>query len=635
MCLAAFVTACGGGGSSAPAPAPPPAPTVQAVDDPFTLPAGTPSDLAVLVNDSVTGGTATVSVATNPAHGQVTVQGTTLRYAPDAGFYGTDQFSYRVDVGAASSTATVKLTVEAELTLSGSLKPAPTTPTDVIAQVGDRQFKASVDAGGRYLVQIKSARADSLVTLTSQGTAAEARLAMASAVSDFGTLFARNSPRLDDTQWPSLRLDVLTTARYGLLLQTGMPTNGTGLRAALRRQDPDDLFNLVMQLRHLFEENGALPAGMGTTLDYLRSATALAGTPYLWQAGSKVYLSPTADAFAAAEAPTVASTGRRLIIAQRLFSLAPDGQATVQAYDSATVYPGRWTRDGDTLRVKLDGPRPPAGSVIWYPEYRLRSVRGTDDQPSAQLMLDADVDPNCARMSPACVGYTLGWRPYTSFDLERDRLPLRAEDFAASQRWAGLIAEADASTALCLCRAREVSFGAALELPGFTGQLVEGQLLLRAGNLTHRYTRLRQDADGLELWLVELEQNGTRVKAKLIPVVKAADVTLNATSATRRWFAPNLPQQHDPLHWSGNESWWQADGKVISIDHYNGKPYATSTWTLSGDGREVTRLTEDGFIYRYRLVAAPSGSYLALVSPSTYSDGTTYLVRLRDLGPIN
>lgn len=630
-----MLAACGGGGS-APAPTPaPPAPTVQAIDDSFSLPAGAAADLAVLNNDTVSGATASLTVATSPAHGKVTVQGSTLRYTPDAGYYGDDQFSYRADVGAASSAATVKLTVEAELTLSGSLKPAPATPTEVIAQVGDRQFKAAVDAGGRYLVQIKSARADSLVTLTSQSTATEARLALASAVSDFGTLFARNSPRLDDTQWPSLRLDLLTTARYGLLLQTGMPASGTGLRAALRGQDPDDLFNLVMQLRYLFEENGALPAGMGTTLDYLRSATALAGTAYVWSSGSKVYLSPTVDAFATSEPPTVASTGQRLIIAQRLFSLAPDGNATVQAYNSATVYSGRWTREGDTLRVKLDGPRPPAGSGTWYPEYRLRSIRGTDDQASVQLMLDADVDPNCVRTSPACVGYKLGWRPYTSFDLERDRLPLRAEDFAASQRWAGLIAEADASTALCLCRARELSFGAALELQGFTVQLVDGQLLLRAGALTHRYTRLRQDADGLEFWLVELEQNGTRVKAALIPVVRAADVALNATSAMRRWFETAPPQQRDPLHWSGYERWWQADGKVSSISHSTGKPYATSTWTLSGDGREVTMLSSDGFVYRYRLVTAQSGAYLALYSSSAYSDGTTSIVRLTDLGPAN
>lgn len=634
MGLAALLAGCGGGGPATPAP--PPAPTVQAVDDPFTLPAGTPSDLAVLVNDSFTGGTATLGVATPPAHGKVTVQGSTLRYTPDAGFYGVDQFSYRADVGAASSTATVKLTVEAEFTLSGSLQPVPATPTEITAQVGERQFKASADASGAYLVKIRSSRADALVTLTSQSTGAQARLALASAVGDFGALVAQPGAQVGEAQWPGLRLDLLTTGRYGLLLGAAMPTTGTGLRASLRSQEPSDLFNLVMLLRHLVEENGDLPAGTATTLDLLRNPTALARTKYLWQSGSKVYLSATADGFAAAQPPVVGPQGRRLLIGQRFISLTPDGKATVQTYDNAPLsHAGRWTQDGDTLRVKLDGPRPAPGSGAWNAELRLRSLRGTDNQPDAPLMLDMDVDPNCARVAPACVGYTTGWTPVTSFDLDRDRLPLRAED-VASQRWAGLIAETDSAAALCLCRAREVAFGAALDLPGFTAQLVDGQLLLQAGALTHRYTRLRQDADGLELWLAELEQNGQRVKAKVIPVVKSDDVALNTASATRRWFV-TVPQQRDPVHWLGTEYWWQANGNVSFVTHSTGQATEFASWTLSGDGREVTRMSLSGSTttYRYRLVAAVPGGHLALYTDSSYTNGTTSLIRLSDLGPVN
>lgn len=631
--LVALLAGCGGGDGPA-APVPPPAPTVQAIDDPFTLPAGTPSDLAVLVNDSVTGGAATLAVATPPTHGTVSVQGSTLRYTPDAGFYGSDQFTYRADVGAATSTASVKLTVEAELTLSGSLKPVPTTPTEITAQVGERQFKASADANGAYLVKIKSSRADALVTLTSQSTGAQARLALASAVADFGALSAQPGAQVDETQWPALRLDLLTTGRYGLLLGAGMPTTGTGLHASLRSQDPTDLFNIVMLLRHIVEENGDLPGATTTTLDLLRSKTALARTKYLWESGSKVYLTTTAADFAAAQPPLVGPQGRRLLIGQRFISLTSDGKASVQTYINApTSYAGRWTQDGDTLRVKLDGPRPAPGTGAWNAEYRLRSIRGTDDRPDTPLMLDMDVDPNCARFAPACVGYTTGWTPVTSFDLDKDRLPLRVED-VASQRWAGLIAETDSAAALCLCRAREVAFGAALELPGFTAQLVDGQLLLHAGPLTHRYTRLRQQADGLELWLVELEQNGQRVKAATLPVVKSGSVVLDKASAMRRWFVTSA-QQRDPVHWLGQEQWWQADGKVSWIDHYNGKPYASASWALSSDSREVTMLSSDGFTFRYRPVMALADGYLALFSSSAYSNGTTSLIRLSDLGPLN
>lgn len=327
----------------------------------------------------------------------------------------------------------------------------------------------------------------------------------------------------------------------------------------------------------------------------------------------------------------------RLAIDGLFLELTSDGNGTVQSFrygDSPTKVAAHWTQEGDVLRITLDGPRPPPGSGQWHAEYRLRQIRGIDDQLSALLMLDMDVDPNCARVAPACIGYKTGWTPVTGFDLDRDRLPLRAEDFAAGQAWAGLLAETDSTAALCLCRAREIAFGAALDLPGFSARLVDGQLLLQAGTLTYRYTRLRQDADGLEYWRLELEQNGQLVNATVIPVVKSGGVALNTASATRRWFVTS-PQQRDPVHWLGQEQWWQADGKVSWIDHYNGKPYATAGWALSGDGREVTMLTSDGFTYRYRPVTAVAGGYLALYSSSAYSNGTTSLVRLSDLGPVN
>ncbi|WP_457321257.1 Ig-like domain-containing protein [Roseateles sp. P5_E11] len=623
--LALIMTACGGGGSAGSPPQPSPSATVQAVDDPYTLPAGVPADLTVLANDSITGGTATVSVATNPAHGKVTVQGTTLRYTPDDGFYGTDQFTYRADVGPATSTATVKLTVETELELSGSLKPVPTTPTDVTAQVGDGQFKASADANGTYVVKIKSSRVNAFITLTSQSTGAQARVALASAVGDFGTLLARRSAHIDETQWPSLRLDALTTGRYGLLLQMGMPTSSAGLRASLRGQDPTDLFNLVMLIRHIVEENGDLPGGAATTLDLMRSTTALASAKYLSTSGSQIFLAPTVEAFAAAQPPTVGPQGMRLVVDALTLDLTADGKGTVQSFrygDTPTAVPAHWTQDGDVLRITLDGQRPPPGGSTWHKEYRVRQIRGADDQPSALLMMDIDNDPNCSVFGPACVPRPTGWSPVTSFDLERDRLPLRAEDFAASQRWAGLLAEG------------EVTFGAALDVPGFSVQLVDGQLLLRAGTLTRRYTRLRQDADGLEYWRLEVEQNGQRVGASVNPVVKSGSVALSAAQATRRWFVTSA-QQRDPVHWLGQEQWWQADGKVSWIGHYNGQPYASANWALSSDGREITMLSSDGYIYRYRPVAAVPGGYLALYSSSASGNGTMSLVRLSDLGPIN
>ncbi|MDZ7267823.1 MAG: tandem-95 repeat protein [candidate division KSB1 bacterium] len=105
----------------------------QAGDDSETTAMDTAVEIAVLSNDSdVDGGLnpASVAIVTSPGNGSiVTIDPATgaITYAPDAGFSGTDEFTYAVqDIeGATSNTATVAVTV-------GSAPPATLTfePSD-------------------------------------------------------------------------------------------------------------------------------------------------------------------------------------------------------------------------------------------------------------------------------------------------------------------------------------------------------------------------------------------------------------------------------------------------------------------------------------------------------------------------
>jgi VCBS repeat-containing protein len=84
-----------------------------ALDDTDTTPAETAVTIDVLYNDSDPDGDAlTVSSVTQGAHGSVTNSGDDVTYAPEAGFSGTDSFTYTVSDGnGGSDTATVTITV--------------------------------------------------------------------------------------------------------------------------------------------------------------------------------------------------------------------------------------------------------------------------------------------------------------------------------------------------------------------------------------------------------------------------------------------------------------------------------------------------------------------------------------------
>lgn len=88
-----------------------------------SLPVATSSSQSVMVGTSVdpialslSGGVASgLSITANPAHGTLTVSGTSVLYTPTAGYIGTDSFTYKAtNAAGASSAATVSLTVMAQ-----------------------------------------------------------------------------------------------------------------------------------------------------------------------------------------------------------------------------------------------------------------------------------------------------------------------------------------------------------------------------------------------------------------------------------------------------------------------------------------------------------------------------------------
>lgn len=643
----ALVAGCGGrSGGSAPPPAPP-APTVTALDDQYTVPAGAAAVLAVSGNDTVTGGTATLSVATAPAHGKVVVQGSSLQYTPDAGFFGDDQFTYRADVGAASSTATVKVNVEAEIELSGTV-PGINSLTEVTAQVGEASYKVTADDAGAYKLSFKTGKPSALITLTAKESGVRAAYTRTSLVGDAGSLYAQAGTRINATQWPALVLDALSTARHGLLKQRGpQPATTSELKAAAAAQDPNDLLDITTLLRHAYEDGATLPSGATTATELAASPAALAAFNQQWVGGSVTYpalVEKTLAQVAAAAAPTVAATGSRLATLYEgssnvvmptgsVFDLRADGSATgiVWTFSTNTAINASWATAGNTLTVTLASPVLMDGQYRVYAQ-QYKQVRGIDGQASRQLMTRWLAD--CPATTAFCpvAGYTV-WVPVVSYDVERDRQPLRLEDFAVGTTWAGIDLTSSAGVAQCMCSVQAVVTDGTPNLPGYKGQLTDGRWVLSGTETTFRYTRLGNGPEpGMEYWLTEYLESGTPTRANLRLVAKGGPVpTFTTAGAARRWVTSYQTGigSADPAgaRYNSYPQILHADGR-ITYDFGSGEVDRGDRWFLSSDKRSVMQLTAGNPVayVMYAPVRAVTGGYLAMSS----SGG---LVRMRDFGP--
>lgn len=641
MALVVCLSACGGGSMGTESP--PSTATMATMNDQFTVTSGPAAALSVLANDSVsTGATPTLSIASTPLHGKVTVQGTTLQYTAEVGYYGEDQFTYRAELGTTNGTATVKLTVEAELELSGSISP-PVNAMEVTAQVGDRQFTTTSDAQGAYKLLIKGSNAQAFVTLSAKGSGTKASLAMSSLVGDFGLLAsAANSQKLNQTKWPALTLDALSSARQGLLAQRGsLPSSSAALREGVRRTNPEDLIDTVTQFRRVSEGGAALPEGVPTTLKLVSDANALAAANRKALAGTDGFTSmnSTTSTVADPSPPTVGAQGSLLAVmgsASFVFDLKPDGRASYFDYEKSTGIPksvvARWEYEGDALRITVTDDSVSGG---WsYRGFLLRKVRSVDPQTTPELMMrEYSRDLGCSDELdiPQCSFSWSEWKPVVSFDVQRDKLPLTMADFTSNARWAGVMVPRTPGEARCLCSDRaETTFDGTLDKGSTKGQLVAGGLLFSgedaySGKFTQRYTRLWQGENNIEYWLAETELDGAIANRVLRAVVKAPEAKLDAAKAARRWLVLDSPGQFNPSE-SGSQHILYSDGRWRFVQ---GKPVSgpDSNWKLRMDGKELV-LMYNSFIAQaaeYNIAAAVSDGYLA------FARGT--LVRLRDLGP--
>jgi VCBS repeat-containing protein len=143
-------------------------------DDSATTPRNQPVIIDVLANDvkAYAADTLTVSAVTQGANGTVTTNGTTITYAPNAGYVGTDSFSYTVSDGNQTASAGVSVTITNTNTAPVGVNDAYTTDEDTPLSIAAPGVLANdTDADSDALtVTASSAAANGTVTMNADGS---------------------------------------------------------------------------------------------------------------------------------------------------------------------------------------------------------------------------------------------------------------------------------------------------------------------------------------------------------------------------------------------------------------------------------------------------------------------------------
>lgn len=239
----------------------------------------------VLANDGAVGPDRRLLKAFKPSHGSVSIDNGRVRYTPDAGYDGTDTFSYLVQAkGSQPRVGQVTVNVGtggAIVQLQGQVVDSPIAGATVSVMVGGHNFTAVADANGYYVLDIASLDGTGFVTMMATGTSASgAPVEFASVVGEIARLAnqAGNDGVLTLDENNQVNVTHLSTAQYALLTDAngGTPVSSDGsLRQLTQSIDINKLLELAAIIQMVVDGGKPLPAGVNSVLELVESAEAL------------------------------------------------------------------------------------------------------------------------------------------------------------------------------------------------------------------------------------------------------------------------------------------------------------------------------------------------------------------------
>lgn len=240
----------------------------------------------VLANDAAVGPDRRLLKVFKPSHGAVSIDNGRVRYTPDAGYDGTDTFTYLVQSqGSQPRVGQVTVNVGtggAVVQLQGQVVDSPIAGATVSVMVGGHNFTAVADANGYYTLDIASLDGTGFVTMIATGTSATgAPVTFASVVGEIARLANQAGSdgvlTLDENN--QVNVTHLSTAQYALLTEAngGTPVGDDGaLRQLTQSIDINVLLELAAIIQMVVDGGKPLPAGVTSVLELVESSAALA-----------------------------------------------------------------------------------------------------------------------------------------------------------------------------------------------------------------------------------------------------------------------------------------------------------------------------------------------------------------------
>lgn len=623
--LALALAACGGTDR--------PDATITAQDDTASLDWRSSAMVDVLANDSATRGTLSLTAVEPPANGTAVIENGQLRYTPADGWFGTESVRYTVqaEAGGATAMATATFTVQARLTLSGTITDAPIAGAAVTVQVGDQTVEVTADDQGRYAAEVASA--DPAAWVQVAGTSPDGRVRLVSLVgalagvaalagADSGDVDAAALPALNATHWTSAEAALRARALGG-----NLPASAEDMAASDGAVRGQDLQALAIAVNLIADGGVALPAGASDSFALLLDAAAT-------QAFVRAQATANADAYAAAERAVLASapapsgepwaiTGTRVLTYSDggnpissydlTVEMLPGGTAVVHAEDRR--HAARWTAAGADLAITLDVPMeqvsvmclddPITGVCMQYTSvyrtlgYRLRAVDGGSavkqpvllGTPYEHVWVDGPQAGEVISASDGSTGFLT-----TMLDLA-GRAGVTADELVVGARLAGVTSELAPDAGVSGVTRDDILTitgpgTGRFEISGqaATWSLEDGWVTVRTDGLPARqYTRLERDPlTGLESWLaasVPTDANEPvtySMEQELLFVDPA--LALTAESAARRWRSEGFVR--------ANPGVYSLDPSYVLNPDGSASGSAIQRWQLASDGTvELVRVS--------------------------------------------
>ena len=222
-----------------------------------------------------------VTEVTQPEQGSTSIVDNQIVYQPNAGFAGTDTFTYTGTDGQQTSTADVTVTVTQTVAIQGQVTDAPLANATVVVTIGGQNFEATTNDNGEYQIDavISDMSAAEYAEINAQGSGDQSYVTLSSRLTNVANLLAQagEDRTLDRSESNAVQVTQLSTARNFMLEQIAgdQPISDDNIQLLLTDFNTQLMLEMAGMIK-LLADNPAyeLPEGFDTIEAFLADSDA-------------------------------------------------------------------------------------------------------------------------------------------------------------------------------------------------------------------------------------------------------------------------------------------------------------------------------------------------------------------------